>query len=919
MRKILFSFFILFLSVFANAQDMKINGNVVDTLNNYPLRDAVVMAVRLSDSVLLDFRRTDYEGKFSFDNLPVTTVEIIISHPRFEEKSIFVIGTSGKKEFTIPNIVLPDQSDIFDEVIIIANTEPIYFRGDTLVYVADSFKVGENAVVEDLLKKLPGVEVDENGRITSQGKDVAKVLVDGDEFFGSDPTIATKNLAANGIESVEVYEKKNDNAKDGEDETIQVMDLKLKEDAKKGYFGRISGASDGGITIQGNPFYEGELLLNKFNGSQKISVFALGSNTPRSSFDWRDMNKFGLDNEEGTGNRWDPNAGGNAPSGIPQTLKAGIYYSDKFGKKKNTKVNFNYSYYNNELDAVSSSLSQYFLTDTSYYTDNSATKYTKNESHRINLILESKLDSLTTIEIKPNFTIDAATEENNSSAIYLTQAMSKTIETDVLNTNQSDGFTTDTKAKLDRKFRKERRALEVKYNFQMSDNKSFGSLNSTTSYYDTVNYTSVIDQQKTNVNSAQQHSGSVVFTEPLNKKIKMEFEYDYLHGLSDVSIESYNYNAINGEYSDFVTANSNIFNTIRQENKAGTKFIFESKKHTFKAGVFGRTITIDNHNEITDSTIAQNVSNLLPNMHYTFKPSRSKRVTLGYQTSSTLPSVSALQPVVNNTNPNQIAVGNPDLLPDYRHRINLNFNTWSALSGKYIWSGASFMIMNNAFANSTIYDEYGRTYTKTINVDGNQFANLFAGAGLPIYKNIIKINPNVNGSYNKYSGYINDERNITQNTSVSGGVRLELDLDSLDISIGNTYSYTDPVSSLSTGSNKPYSSQVYTANIKWILPHHFTIKSDVKYTMNAQLSKGYSLNYFIWNAELSRSFLKTENLILSLMGNDILNQNIIAQRQVNGNIITDNRTKIISRYLLLKLTLKFNNNRTTEKDPVGWH
>ena len=198
----------------------------------------------------------------------------------------------------------------------------------------------EGAVVEDLLKKLPGLSVDKDGKITSQGEEIGKVLVDGDEFFGDDPTIATKNLGADGIEQVQVYEKENEDGIGGSDEKIKVLDLKLKDDAKKGYFGRITGASDFALTPIGdpaeigtNPFYEGELLLNKFNGSQKISVFALGTNTPRSSFGWGDMQKFGLENETPSGNRWQPGASNNT-SGVPQTLMAGVYFSDKIGKNK---------------------------------------------------------------------------------------------------------------------------------------------------------------------------------------------------------------------------------------------------------------------------------------------------------------------------------------------------------------------------------------------------------------------------------------------------------------------------------------------------------------------------------------------------------------------------------------------------------
>ena len=294
MKKIssaLFVLFFLLCNFSLNAQNMKVTGTVFDTTGTRTLPQAMVMAVRVRDSLLLSFTRTNSKGEFTLTNFKTDTFSLVISHPNFDDKTYYIFGNKDNFFIDIPVVKMPAKLQNIEEVVIYANKNPIYFKGDTLVYVADSFKVNENAVVEDLLKKLPGLKVDKEGKITSQGKEIGQVLVDGDEFFGSDPTIATKNLGAKGVESVQVYEKKNENAKEGEEETIQVLNLKLKDDAKKGYFGKVSGASDFGLENKKKPFYEGELLLNKFDKAQKISVFALGANTPRSNFKFGDMAK----------------------------------------------------------------------------------------------------------------------------------------------------------------------------------------------------------------------------------------------------------------------------------------------------------------------------------------------------------------------------------------------------------------------------------------------------------------------------------------------------------------------------------------------------------------------------------------------------------------------------------------------------
>ena len=234
MKKIVLLFFIL-IAYWGNSQTMTIKANVVDTNSQTVVRNAVGIVKRVRDSVLLDFKRSDKYGHMQF-TLPVDTVEFTVVHPEYGVFRAFFFGSKENNSFVMDTLAMPDKSTALDEVLIYANRNPIYYRGDTLVYVADSFKVKENAVVEDLIRKLPGMTIDENGKIKNQGKEIGQVLVDGDEFFGNDPTIATKNLAASGVETVEVYEK---DAEDGSDEKVQVLDLKLKDEAKKGYFGKI--------------------------------------------------------------------------------------------------------------------------------------------------------------------------------------------------------------------------------------------------------------------------------------------------------------------------------------------------------------------------------------------------------------------------------------------------------------------------------------------------------------------------------------------------------------------------------------------------------------------------------------------------------------------------------------------------------
>jgi hypothetical protein len=918
--------FILLLLVFcvapyANSQEMKVSGFVYDTTGVKPLRNAMVTAVRIKDSLLLGFDRTKADGSFVLKGFPIDTFSLTIEYPGLDDKTYYMFGHDANKTIDIPSISMAAKSQELEEVIIYANKNPIYYRGDTLVYVADSFKVHEGAVVEDLLKKLPGLSVDKDGKITSQGQAIDQVLVDGDEFFGSDPTIATKNLAADGIKTVELYEKENDQGIGGSDDKIKVLDLRLKDSAKKGYFGRVSGASDFALTpinnkIGTNPFYEGEMLLSRFDGAQKVSVFALATNTPRSSFGRGDLNKFGLGNEKGANSMpWEDNASNT--SGIPQTFKAGAYFTDKIGKNKNAKIGFNYSYYNTQLEAISASRSQYYLTDTTYYTDDSTRNFSRNESHNVNFSFTTPLDSLTTLEIKPSFSYDIAKDDNADLTTFINGNDIQSLQTSVGNNNKSEGLGLSGMARINRKFKKKKRELEVRYDVDFSDNKTDGNLNTTTRIIVPL-FDSIVDQRKDNNNSSQNHYATVTYIEPIAKKLKLEFQYLYEYGIGKQSKETFDFN--NNEYNSFRTDLSNSFESTRQQHRGGIELIFQTNKHTIQGGAKVRNIDIDNDNLITGVQTPQNFTNVLPTFRYEYKPSVSKRFSIDYQTSSSQPSINDLQPVPDNSNPNRIAIGNPDLTPNYAHNIRVNFNTWQAMTGRYVYAGGLLNLTEDGFTNSTVYDNFGRAISQTVNADGTMYAVIYAGAGLPLYKQVITLNPNLNTSFNRFISYINTEKNTTDNFAITGELDLDFRWDSLEVTLNSSYTYNNPQSSLSAASSNPYTNQAYGAEVVWRLPHGFKIGVDGTYNKNAQKGEGfYNIEYFILNAEFSKTFLKTGNLALAIQGNDIFNQNISASRQVNGNIITDYRTTIISRYFLLKLTYRFNNNKTKEEDQNGWH
>ncbi len=897
---------------------MQVGGNLQDTATKTPLTNAVAIAVRLSDSALVKFDRSDKDGVFKLKDLPIDTYQVIISHPQFSDQVFIVIGSEKNTVYDFGKIIMPLKSQQLSEIVVYAFKDPIYYRGDTLVYTADSFKVKPNATVEDLLKKLPGIKVDASGKITTQGKTVDQVLVDGDEFFGSDPTTATRNLNAKSIESVEVYDKKNENTTStttSDNDVMKVMNLKLKDDAKKGYFGKISGAGGGPDFKMEQQFYEGEILANKFSNKQKISGFLLAGNTPKTNLGFGDIFKYGLSNDmnmmntdEG-GSFWFSN--NNQAAGIPITFKTGAYYTDKIGKK--TKLLFNYSFQSSKLTSQSSTRKQYFLEDTTYSTTNESLTSGAGQSHTLNFEITQELDSLTTLTIKPKIVIGKSNNNHNEISDFLTEGDTLSRRTIVDNSSHGESIDLTTKVKLKRNFKKADRQFKLDYDVNRSTSDGTGVLRTLNSYYfPNVSPIADVNQQRSNNTVNFGHDVSLSYTEPLSKKTKLEFMFDYIN--SNGRQDKNTLNFLNGDYTQMDSTLSNSFSNTRNTYRGGLRFVYDVKKQRFSIGTRVRKVLVDNESLTGAQNIHQDVNNVLPFVSWRYKFSDNTSYSFNYSTNSSLPGINQLQPVNNNTNPNEITIGNPGLLPSYNHRFEMNFNSFKPITGNNFWSGVNANFTNDDFSDSTVYDQLGRTLTKPVNVDGNFVISGFMGLEKPFFNKILEFTPDINVDYSSNTNYINGQKNITTTASFGGDLEVQVEYEEFTLNLTGNYGYNVPNSTLSSVSNKPYTSQSYRAEISWGLPAGFYLATDAEYVINSRRTAGYNINYLLWNASLGKSFFETEELWVYLKGNDILNQNISTGRTVQTNVITDTKTNIIKRYLLLQVVWKFNSQKQKKEE-----
>jgi hypothetical protein len=910
MSRTLLLFFLLFiaLTAFTQAPDLRLRGNVSDSSQTSGVPNVLLMAIRFSDSSLVNFTRSDNKGIFTAIKIPVDTYLVILSHPAFSDKTYLLVPSKKDTAYNFKNVVLPPKTVVLNEVEIIAYKDKSYYKGDTLIFTADSFKTAPNATVEDLLKKLPGVRVDSKGKITIQGKEVDQVLVDGDEFFGSDPTVATRNLNAASIENVQVYDKKNESTAEGQNETLKIVNLKMKEDAKKGYFGKVSGASDF------QKFYENELLANRFKGGIKLSVFGIVANTPKQAFDWNETDKYGLSNEqpwsynEETGN-WTQNSANG--TGIPQTLKTGFYFNDKISK--NTKINTDYTFNQNQLESGTETNTQFFLEDTSYTNKQVINKIAKNQTHHFNFRLVQKLDSLTELTLVPK--IKYAVVENSAVQTdgFISEENILTRETRIANSNRTESMDANVLLRLNRNFMKKDRTLALTYQPIYSNGSNVTRLASNFYYYQGQLADSSSLQRRTQENYKLEHNATMIYVEPLSKKFKTELNYNFAYTESNNNRQTYTFGG--SAYDIFSPVLSNNFDNNRVIHRTGAKLIYEVKKYKISIGSNFRNVHQENLNVTTGQKMSLDVNNVLPLASFNYRINQGSNLQIYYNTSSQQPDLQQMQPVIDNTDPNRITIGNPNLKPTFNNNVSLNYYFYKGISDVNFYSGFNAGSVSRQISYATSYDSLGKAVSQPVNINGNYNSSFYLGGGFPVFKRFMKIYYSLNGEHNNSVSIVNGVRNVSQNYGLTPGLQFEKNIpDKFYIMLGGNYTYSLPKSNISIQSNQPYYSYSLEGNMTIKLPKKFSVTAEGNYTNNGNRTPGYNLNYFILNGSVNKTFFKTENLIVSLIANDIFNQNISNNRFISSNQIVDSKTQIIKRYFLLKVVFKFNSQKTKEGD-----
>ncbi len=914
MKKALLSF-ILSVTAFISFSQSSIKGTVTDSVEKKNPENAVVSLMRHSDSVLIKFTRAGKEGQFSFSNLPEGKYILMITHPYMGDYFDNLDVQPGENE--LGKIYMTPKSKLLADVIIRTGS-PIRIKGDTTVYTADSFKVRPGANVEELLRRLPGIQVDKDGKITAMGERVTKVLVDGEEFFGSDPGIATKNLRADAVKEVEVFDKKSDQAEfTGIDDGIKDKTINLKMKQKNGYFGKIE--LGGGLKDK----YSNAAMINSFKNKRKLAAYGIMSNTGQTNLDWDDAQNYGggMNGMESgiteDGGMWmsvtteaDENYYGGR-NGIPQNWNGGIHYSDKYGKDQKQSFNIGYKFSKVNAPAINSSFSKTFLPDSSWQSNSNSNNFNSTNKHALNLTLDFNLDSNNSLK----WTSRVNNKSARSSSNYYTETLSEAL--DSINnsrrnsTNLTDNNNIFSSLLWKHKFKKLSRTISINTDFNWSRSESEGMLYSLNRYYDKgiLLTKDTTDQQNIRDNEAKEFSTKVAYTEPLAKDLYLELSY-ILNYNSNSNERITNRKSINGKYEDIVDSLSNKFIFDRLVNTPGINFRLNKKKYNFS---FGSSVGFSHfiQKNITGGTRTNyNFTNFFPraSFQYKFKPSENMRFS--YNGSTTAPSLEQLQPIRVNTDPLNIYTGNPELEQSFRHSLNGSYNFYNVLKEQNLWTNMNMNVTQNAFVQSSTVDSVGKRTFQTVNANGIYSFNVFADYGFKVTKAKIRLGfgPTVNMYRN--IDFVNGVKNITNTKGY--GIRMNISKyvdNKYNFHIGPEISWNSSKASLNSDANANYWELKGWANAQINLPKKFEFSTNAGFEIRQKDPRFTQQNSFTtWNASIIKRFFKDNDLEVSLGLNDILNQNRGYQRNFNSYSFSESYFTTLRRFWLLTLTWNISKN-----------
>lgn len=905
-RTVLLTIIILIgISGFAQKTNGAVKGIVQDTAATQPVSDATISVMAAKDSSLLSYTLSSGNGSFEIKNLEAGAYILMISHQGYEtiKKPFAITTTKNTIDFGIIKMVKAYQT--LDEIVI-RDESPMKIKGDTLAFNADAFKTKPNATVEDLLKKMPGMEVDPDGTVKAQGEAIPKIYVDGKEFFGDDPKMATKNITADMIDQVEVYDDMSELAKfNGMDDgsRTKVINLKLKKNKKKGLFGKAYAGYGTG------DHYDAGIVANSFKGDTRIAVIAKTNNTNNIGFTSSDMiGIFGNSGGRGHSGGFNFGQGGN---GLTKNWSAGINYSDIWNK--HFEITGSYFFNHASSDNISRSHRQTFFKDSTVLRDRQALTSNANDNHRINLKFTYTIDSMNSIIYSPTISFQQSRNYNIDTAeTYATKndITNKVNDSRSVRDNEGNGMNWTNNLIFRHRMAKPGRTFAVSFTNSNNTSTRNGFTNARIGKYVDGNKISdsTFNQNSIQQNNHNSQSVTLSYTEPVGKDKVLEVNYNYNNSYNQSDRDVYDVNDITGKYDEENFQLTNHFQNHNKSNRLGTNFRIVKKNYNYQLGISAQRISLQSNNLSKNTIIEQTFVNLFPTASLNYKFSRSKNFRFEYRGRTNQPSVSQLQPIRDVSNPLYQTQGNPSLQQEYTNSFSANYRSFNTTTYKNFFARASFSNTYNKIVNSIEQLPGGAQLTTPVNVNGAYNANAHFNIGLPISRNRGgNINFATTVNYDHDVSISNKLYNYTQNLTLGERAGISYNYkEKLDVTFSGKVQYNTVQYSLQKTRNASYYTYGTSADISYVFPKDFILSTDIDYTANTGLAEGYNNNYLMWNASLAKQLFKNKKGELKLSVFDILDQNKSIDRTIADNYIEDVQNVALKRFFMLTFTYRLN-------------
>lgn len=905
MKKLLGTFCLL-LSLSAAAQKMNIRGQVADSLGT-PLPGATVILLNPVDSTLVNFGVTNSKGDFSINGLPRLRYLLKVTFVGQRTFSTSVEPPAEGNDVSLGKITMREAKTQLDEVLV-EDVIPVRVRQDTVEYNATAFKTNPNAVVEDLLKKLPGVEVDNDGNITAQGEQVRRVTVDGKDFFGgTDPKIATNNLPADAIKKVQVHDRKSDQAQftgidDGQRE--KTINLELKAEKRKGVFGTVQagyGTDDR---------YQARASLNKFSQGKQLSFLGMGNNINEQGFGMDDYMNFTGGSQQmasGGGIRIQMDAGdqggvplnmGNRANGIMNTYAGGLNFSNSTSKR----TEFTASYFYNHLDhdKAQSTFRQNFLENGEYIYRDLSEQNNTNDNHRLNMVVDHKIDSMNSIRFTASATY-SQTDVNARTASENTDALGTMLNSNLSSTTtQGQAFSVNSNLLFRHRFSKAGRTFSTNLLFNVGGDDRDGTLDANYNYQDEGG--EAIRQRNEQRTDRLSMGATASYTEPLGNRKYLEASYSIRQNRNGVNRPVYDVEEAGELFNDSL---SNKYSSEYTYQRGGVSFRMNRRRYSLTVSALAQSTELLGNLNRLDTQISKRYLNAVPAVHFNYDFSSARHLRFDYETTVQEPSIQQLQPVVDNRDQLNPYLGNPALKPAYQQSWRLNFHSFDPGSMITFFTFVDIDYTTNAITNAVFNEDFIRT-TMPVNVPSNTSINTNATFGFPIKP--IKSRVSVTGTWRQtYGKNVIDAASYDITQSRSGGnVRYDFRYrEILMVNLGAQLNYQTTAYEFDQPDQR-YFNTTYNAEASISFLRNYQFVSSLEYLIYENQSTGYHEEIPLVNVAISRFLLKNKTGELRISASNLLDKALGVNQTSSLNYVERVTTNSLGRYFMVSFIYSLN-------------